>query len=121
MREEKVLQKKRSRRQYRVRNKVRKHGRPRLSVVRTNKHLYCQLIDDVEGKTLASASTRDASLRGELSSTGNCDAAVIVGKAIAERAQAVGVKEVALDRGRFKYHGRVASLAAAAREGGLEF
>lgn len=113
-------------RQWRRRNHNRKKvrsvpGRPRLSIFRSNKHLSCQIIDDFEGKTLASASTKDKSLAGEIKYGGNCDAAKIVGKAIAERAKSAGVTKVAFDRGHFKYHGRVASLADAAREEGLEF
>ncbi len=109
------------RRKNRVRKKLRGDSEhPRLSVHRSNKHIYCQVIDDESGKTLASASTRDKELRGQISNGGNCDAAKVVGQAIAERAKAAGVKRVKLDRGRFKYHGRVAELADAAREGGLE-
>ena len=109
------------RRKNRVRKKLRGDSEhPRLSVHRSNKHIYCQVIDDESGKTLASASTRDKELRGQISNGGNCDAAKVVGQAIAERAKAAGVKRVKLDRGRFKYHGRVAELADAALEGGLE-
>jgi len=109
------------RRTNRVRKKLRgTTERPRLSVHRSNKHLYCQVIDDVTGKTLASASTRDKELRDQLTHGGNCDAAKLIGQAIAERAKAAGVTTVKLDRGRFKYHGRVAELANAAREGGLQ-
>ena len=108
------------RRKNRVRKKLRGTAeRPRLSVNRSNKHLYCQVIDDESGKTLASASTRDKDLRDQISSGGNCDAAKLIGSTIAERAKAAGVTTVKLDRGRFKYHGRVAELADAAREGGL--
>jgi len=90
-------------------------------VRRSNKHLYCQLIDDEAGKTLASASTRDKSLAGQLEYGGNCDAAKVIGAAIAERAIAAGVTEARFDRGPYKFHGRVAELANAAREGGLKF
>mgnify|MGYP000887903056 CR=1 FL=1 len=93
--------------------------RPRLSVHRTNKHIYCQIIDDEAGKTLASASTKDKSVSVEYG--GNCEAAKAVGKAIAERASTAGIKKVKFDRGHFKYHGRIADFADAAREGGLEF
>lgn len=95
--------------------------RPRLSVYRSNKHIYCQVIDDEAGKTLAAASTKDKSLRDQISYGGNCTAAQIVGQAIAERAVAAGVKKVKFDRGHFKYHGRIATMADAAREAGLEF
>jgi len=109
------------RRKNRVRKKLRGTAeRPRLSVNRSNKHLYCQVIDDESGKTLASASTRDKDLRDQIGNGGNCDAAKLIGSTIAERAKAAGVTTVKLDRGRFKYHGRVAELANAAREGGLE-
>lgn len=122
MKHQKALNVQRWRRKNRVRKKLRGDAeRPRLSVYRTNKHLYCQVIDDETGKTLASASTRDRNLVGEIKYGGNCDAAKQIGAAIAERAKAVGVTQVRLDRGRYKYHGRVAELANAAREGGLEF
>lgn len=111
---------------WRRKNRVRKNLRgnaeqPRLSVHRTNKHLYCQVIDDESGKTLASASTRDKSLRDQIKNGGNCEAAKAIGEAIAERAKAAGVTAVTFDRGTFKFHGRVAELANAAREGGLKF
>jgi large subunit ribosomal protein L18 len=116
----KIINSQRKRRQFRVRNKVRGNAaRPRLCVNRTLKHFSCQLIDDEAGKTLASASTKDKDYGG--AAGGNCDAAAQVGKAIAEKAQAAGVKQVRLDRGTCKYHGRVAAFADAAREAGLEF
>jgi len=120
MKHSKLKNVQRWRRKNRVRKKLRGTAeRPRLSVNRSNKHLYCQVIDDESGKTLASASTRDKDLRDQISSGGNCDAAKLIGSTIAERAKAAGVTTVKLDRGRFKYHGRVAELADAAREGGL--
>lgn len=88
-------------------------------VNRTHKHVYCQLIDDVSGKTIASASTRDKDLRSSIKNGGNKDAAIAVGKALADKASAVGVKAACFDRGRFKYHGRVAALADAVREAGI--
>ncbi len=110
------------RRKNRVRKKLRGTAdQPRLSVQRSNKHLYCQVIDDQSGRTIASASTRDKSLRDDINNGGNCDAAKIIGQTIAQRARDAGVTRVTFDRGRFKYHGRVAELANAAREGGLEF
>ena len=113
------LQKKRRRR--RVRKPLAGSAdRPRLSVFRSNKHIYCQLIDDQSGKTLASASTRDRGLRSK-SYGGNRDAAAEIGKVLAERAMAEGIKSVCFDRGLYKYHGRVAALADAAREAGLSF
>lgn len=111
---------------WRRKNRVRKNLRgttekPRLTVHRSNKHMYCQLVNDESGVTLASASTRDKSLRDSVKQPGNCDAAKIIGQAIAERGKAAGVTRVVFDRGQCKYHGRVAELAKAAREGGLEF
>ena len=93
--------------------------RPRLAVYRSNKHITAQVIDDRAGRTLAAASTTEADLRS--SSTGNKDAAAKVGALIAERAKAAGVTKVVFDRGGFLYHGRVAAVADAAREAGLEF
>ena len=96
-------------------------GRPRLSVHRTNVHMYAQVIDDVNGVTLASASTLDASLREALAKTSDKAAAEAVGKLLAERAKAAGVVDVVFDRGGYMFHGRVKALADAAREGGLQF
>jgi large subunit ribosomal protein L18 len=122
MRHQKLNNARRLRRQQRVRNVLRGSAeRPRLSVCRSNKHVYCQVIDDDSGKTLASASTRDKSLREQIKNGGNRDAAKIIGAEIAKRALAAGIKQVKFDRGRYKYHGRVAMLANAAREGGLVF
>jgi large subunit ribosomal protein L18 len=97
------------------------NGRPRLSVHRSGKHIYAQVIDDLSGKTLAAASTVDKSLREKLKSGANINAAKEVGKLVAERAGKAGVKEVVFDRGGFIYHGRIKALADAAREGGLSF
>lgn len=94
--------------------------RPRLSVFRSSKHIYAQIIDDERGVTLASASSMMPGLRGTVTG-GNKDGARAVGKAIAEAAVAAGVKQVVFDRGGFRYHGRVAALADAAREAGLDF
>lgn len=122
MRKQKLVIKQRWRRTNSVRKKLRGDANcPRLSVSRSNKHLYCQLIDDDSGKTLASASTRDKNLAAQISYGGNCEAAKIIGAAIAERAKAAGVTEAKFDRGPYKFHGRVAELANAAREGGLKF
>jgi large subunit ribosomal protein L18 len=110
----------RLRRHNRVRKKI--HGtpeRPRLAVFRSNKHLVMQVIDDEDGRTLAAASTVEADLR--TSGTGNIGAATTVGRLVAERATAAGVSKVVFDRGGFKFHGRVAAAANAAREAGLEF
>lgn len=109
----------RLRRARRGRAKMRELGANRLSVHRTSQHIYAQIIAPQGDKVLASASTLDKDLRS--GSTGNTDAAASVGKLIAERAQAAGVKEVAFDRSGFKYHGRIKALAEAAREGGLQF
>lgn len=109
------------RRQQRVRTKLRKRGltKPRLSVHRTSRHIYAQVIDDAEGKTVAAASTID---KGSSDKTGaDSAAAADVGKRLAEAAKKAGIKEVIFDRGGFLYHGRVKALADAAREGGLEF
>ena len=95
--------------------------RPRLSVYRSSKHIYAQVINDFEGKTLAAASSTLDDVRGDLKNGGNIAAAKRVGKAIAERAKAAGVTAVAFDRGGRRYHGRVKALADAAREGGLKF
>jgi large subunit ribosomal protein L18 len=112
----------RLRRQRRVRKPLRgTSARPRLSVRRTLKHIYAQVIDDGAGRTLASASTVEPQLKSGLASGGNKDAAVAIGRALAERAKAAGVSQVCFDRGPCRYHGRVAALADAAREAGLEF
>ena len=110
-----------SRRQRRNRFKLTTHayGRPRLSVFRSGKHIYAQIIDDRAKSTLASASTNEK--EGKPAKTYNVEAASSVGKKIAERAIAAGVKEVVFDRGGNIYHGRIKALAEAAREGGLEF
>ena len=108
----------RVRRHLRVRKKVRGDAaRPRLAVFRSNRHISAQVIDDRSGRTLASASTNEADLR---SGSGNMEAATKVGTLIAERAKAAGVESVVFDRGGFIYHGRVAAVAAAARDAGLE-
>ncbi|GAB4212238.1 MAG: 50S ribosomal protein L18 [Synechococcales cyanobacterium] len=95
--------------------------RPRLAVFRSHKHIYAQIIDDDGQQTLVSASTLDTNLRQTLTSSATCDAASEVGKLVAERAQAAGIKTVVFDRGGKLYHGRVQALAEAAREAGLEF
>lgn len=117
------LAKQQQRRRFRVRNRVVRdaHGRPRLSVFRSNRHIYAQVIDDSAGKTVVCASTVESEIAGPGGVGGDCDAARKVGKLIAERAVAAGVAEVVFDRGGFSYHGRIAALADAAREGGLQF
>ena len=109
------------RRKLRVRRQLKKvaNGRPRLSVYRSSKHIYAQVIDDTAGRTLAAASTKDKDYSGERG--GNVAAAGLVGKQIAERAIKAGVENVIFDRGGYIYHGRVKALAEAAREAGLKF
>ena len=109
------------RRRQRVRTSLRAAagGKPRLSVHRSGKHIYAQVIDDAAGKTLASASTLDKDIKDKAAATK--DGAAAVGKALAERAKKAGVSTVVFDRGGFLFHGRVKALADAAREGGLEF
>lgn len=111
---------KRKKRHLRLRNKVQgTPERPRLNVFRSSKHIYAQIIDDLAGKTLASASTQDKEIKVE--SAGNKEAAKEVGKLVAKRAMEKGVEEVVFDRGGYIYHGRVKELAEGAREGGLKF
>ncbi|PIE83255.1 MAG: 50S ribosomal protein L18 [Candidatus Contendobacter odensis] len=113
----------RLRRGLRIRHKIRELGVCRLCVYRTPRHIYAQLIMPAPkgDRTLAAASTVEPSLRQALASTGNIEAAKVVGKAIAEKAKTLGVTQVAFDRSGFKYHGRVKALADAARENGLQF
>jgi len=118
-----TLQDLRERRRERLRFQLRhkSNGRPRLSVFRSSKHIYAQVIDDTQGRTLAAASSLDKALREALKTGADKAAAVAVGKLLAERAAAAGVKNVVFDRGAYLYHGRVKALADAAREGGLSF
>jgi large subunit ribosomal protein L18 len=113
----------RERRRQRLRFQLRRKaaGRPRLSVFRSGKHIYAQVIDDAQGRTVAAASSLDKGLREALRTGADKDAASAVGKLVAERAVAAGVTEVVFDRGAYLYHGRVKALAEAAREGGLAF
>jgi large subunit ribosomal protein L18 len=114
-----VITNRTERRAYRTRNKLQSTAeRPRLSVFRSSKHIYAQVIDDSRGVTLAAASSKAL---GETASGTKTDVAVLVGRAIAEAAKAKGVTKVVFDRGSYKYHGRVKALADAAREGGLDF
>lgn len=122
MDKQRAIGRQRQRRKFRVRKRL--NGtveRPRLSVSRSHKNIAAQLIDDSTGKTLVAASTTDKDLSSSVKYGGNTDAATAVGKAVAEKATAAGYKQVCFDRGSFKYHGRVAALANAAREAGLEF
>ncbi len=97
------------------------NGKPRLSVFRSGKHIYAQIIDDVKGATIVSASTLDKEIRDSIAKTSTVEAAGVIGKAIAERAVKNGVSEVVFDRGGYLYHGRVKALADAARAAGLKF
>ena len=111
-----------NRRQRRVRAKLRREAtRPRLSVFRSSRHIYAQVIDDAKGTTVAAASSVDKDIKAKLKSGANIEAAKEVGKLIAERAVKAGVKEVVFDRGGYLFHGRVKALADGAREGGLSF
>ena len=111
------------RRKRRVRLQLLKKAkdRPRLSVFRSSKHIYVQVIDDTRGRTLAAASSLDKELRGKLKTGADKEAAAAVGKLVAERAKSAGLSKVVFDRGGYLYHGRVKALAEAAREGGLSF
>ena len=113
-------------RRRRIHYRIRKHvsgtaERPRMVVFRSNKQIYVQVIDDEQGKTLAAASSNDKALAAECKGKSGIEAAAIVGKAIAQRAIEKGITTIAFDRGGYLFHGRVKSLADAAREGGLEF
>ena len=112
-----------SRRLARVRRTIKKaaNGRPRLSVFRSSKQIYAQIIDDTDGKTIASASSLEKDLKASLKTGADKAAAAAIGKLVAERAVKAGVKDVVFDRGGYIYHGRVKALADAAREGGLSF
>jgi len=111
------------RRTAKVRREIRRaaDGRARLSVFRSSKHIYAQVIDDAKGETLAQASSLEKAMRGNIKTGANIEAARAVGKLVAERAKAKGIGEVVFDRGGYLYHGRVKALADAAREGGLKF
>ena len=121
MRVQERIAKQRWRRRHHVRNTVRASGRLRLSVFRSNRQISAQIIDDTEGRTLVSASTTEKGLGGVGKAHGNVAAATEIGRVIAERAIAAGIKQVAFDRGENTYHGRIAALADAARAAGLDF
>jgi large subunit ribosomal protein L18 len=114
-----LFRRRRERTRYKLRQAAK--GRARLSVFRSSRHIYAQIIDDAEGKTLAAASTLDATLKPNLKTGADAAAATAVGKLLAERAKAAGVERVVFDRGAYMYHGRIKALADAAREGGLDF
>ncbi|MCH2113459.1 MAG: 50S ribosomal protein L18 [Pirellulales bacterium] len=118
----KALGKQRRRRCFRVRKRLRGTAeRPRLCITRSHRNILAQVIDDISGTTIASASTRDKALAKKVKYGGNAGAAELVGQTIAQRATKAGVGQVSFDRGSSKYHGRVAALANAAREAGLQF
>lgn len=118
----KRIQKPELRRKYHVRKKVTgTPDRPRLSVFRSNRHIYAQIIDDIAGATLVSASTRAKVLRDQVTNGGNKGAAQLVGEIVAKQALGVGIKCVCFDRNRYKFHGRARALAEAARKAGLVF
>lgn len=110
------------RRRNRVRSAVRGNAaRPRLTVFRSSKHIYVQIVDDDQGKTLLAASTVSPELKGKVNYGGNVKAAEAVGALVAEKAKSAGVTKVCFDRGHYRYHGRIKALADAARKGGLDF
>ena len=120
--QQRLVQTRRLRRQRRVRNRM--FGtpeRPRLAVFRSSKHIYAQMVNDQSGATLVQASSLDSELRAQIKYGGNKAAAAAVGRAVAERAKKAGIDKVCFDRRSYKYHGRVAALAQAAREAGLQF
>jgi large subunit ribosomal protein L18 len=122
MNHQKAKLKRQLRRRHHVRRKiVGTAERPRLSVFRSSKHIYAQLIDDLSGVTLAAASSNTKDVRAELPYGGNIKAATAVGKRLAEAAKSKGIQKAAFDRGHYRYHGRVKALADGAREGGLQF
>jgi large subunit ribosomal protein L18 len=117
-----IIEVRRVRRQRRVRKKlVGTAERPRLCVFRSSKHIYAQVVNDLNGTTLASASTLDPDVKAQVTYGGNKAAASLVGKAVAERAKQAGIDKICFDRRSYKYHGRVQALADAAREAGLQF
>ena len=123
MKTQKRLIKRERRRGFRVGNRVRRdaHGRPRLSVFRSNRHIYAQIIDDAEGRTLVAASTVESAVVGSGKIGSSREMAQTVGRLLGERAKNKGIESVVFDRGSFRYHGRIAALADAAREQGLQF
>lgn len=123
MNHERAILRQRRRRRFSTRRRLggKVMRRPRLSVFRSHRHIYVQVIDDLNGRTLAAASSAESDLRSQVPKGWNKEAAQQIGKAIAERALAAGVRDVVFDRREYKYHGRIAALADAAREGGLNF
>jgi large subunit ribosomal protein L18 len=122
MNHQKAKKKQQQRRAHHVRNKIFGTAeRPRLSVFRSSKHIYAQLIDDSQGVTLAAASSCGKDAKAKIPYGGNIKAATAVGQVIAEAAKSRGINKVAFDRGHYRYHGRIKALADAARQGGLQF
>lgn len=119
MNPKKLFDRRKKRTRYNVKRLAK--GKPRLSIFRSGRHVYAQVIDDEQGRTLAAASTVEKDIRGGLKTGADKAAAEAVGKAVAERAAKAGVSQVVFDRGGYNYHGRVKALADAAREGGLKF
>ena len=119
MKSKKLFERRKRRTRFNVKRLAK--GKPRLSVFRSGKHVYAQVIDDAAGRTLAAASSIDKDLRATLKTGADKDAAAAVGRAVAERAAKAGITQVVFDRGGYHYHGRVKALADAAREGGLKF
>ena len=120
--QQRLVQTRRLRRQRRVRNRLFGTAeRPRLAVFRSSKHIYAQMVNDESGATLVSASSLDSEIRAQIKYGGNKAAAATVGRVVAERAKKAGIDKVCFDRRSYKYHGRVAALAQAAREAGLQF
>jgi large subunit ribosomal protein L18 len=115
----KLFERRKRRNRYNL--KRRATGKPRLSVFRSSKHIYVQIVDDGDGRTLAAASTVEKDLRGKLKTGATIEAATAIGKEIADRASKAGVSDVVFDRGGYNFHGRIKALAEAAREGGLKF
>ena len=121
MKHEKRIDRQRRRRRFRVRGALKRYStRPRLSVFRSHQHIYAQIIDDEAGRTLAAASSKDKALRDQVAYGGNRQAADAVGKVLAQRALEAGLKQVTFDRREYRYHGRIAALADAARDAGLD-
>jgi large subunit ribosomal protein L18 len=119
MNSKKLFQRRKQRTRFNVKRLSK--GKPRLSIFRSGRHVYAQIIDDLAGHTLVAASSVDKELRGKLKTGADKDAAAAVGRVVAERAAKAGVSQVVFDRGGYRYHGRVKALADAAREGGLKF
>ncbi len=119
MNSRKLFERRKRRNRYNLRRRA--NGKPRLSVFRSSKHIYVQIVDDGDGRTLVAASSVEKDLRGKFTTGATIEAAAAIGKEIADRASKAGVSDVVFDRGGYNYHGRIKALAEAAREGGLKF